>query len=113
MMETRVRVISEMDTEAFLASLKVLVTEEIADGVIEMEDGTTRAAGASTFRLGEGVPFRVVTQKYGKGIVEYSTPCDAQGKMYIEVDLAKPAREQGKTIDGYIGVAADALKDSS
>ena len=101
---------NEMDTEAFLASLKVLVTEEIADGVIEMEDGTTRAAGASTFRLGEGVPFRVVTQKYGKGIVEYSTPCDAQGKMYIEVDLTHPAREQGKTIDGYIGVAADALK---
>lgn len=102
---------NEMDTEAFLASLKVLVNSDIADGVIEMEDGTTRAAGATTFRAGEGVPFRVVTQKYGKGIVEYSNPCDAQGKMYIEVDLAKPAREQGKTIDGYIGVATDALKD--
>ena len=47
---------------------------------------------------------RVVTQKYGKGIVEYGNPCDANGKMYIELDLSKPTIEQGKTIDGYIGV---------
>ena len=64
---------NEMDTEAFLASLKV------------------------------------ITQKYGKGIVEYSSICDAEGKMYIELDMAKPVVQQGATIDGYIGVDAAAL----
>ncbi len=97
---------NEMDTEAFLASLKVLTTQDIADYV----DDDGKAAGASTFKMGEGIPFRVVTQKYGKGIVEYGNPCDAQGKMYIELDLAKPTREQGKTIDGYVGVAPESLK---
>lgn len=96
---------NEMDTETFLASLKVLAAEEIADHV----DDDGKPAGASSFKVGEGIPFRVVTQKYGKGIVEYGNPCDAQGKMYIELDLAKPTREQGKTIDGYIGVAPESL----
>ena len=96
---------NEMDTETFLASLKVLAAEEIADHV----DDDGKLAGASSFKVGEGIPFRVVTQKYGKGIVEYGNPCDAQGKMYIELDLAKPTREQGKTIDGYIGVAPESL----
>lgn len=96
---------NEMDTETFLASLKVLAAEEIADHV----DDDGKPAAASSFKVGEGIPFRVVTQKYGKGIVEYGNPCDAQGKMYIELDLAKPTREQGKTIDGYIGVAPESL----
>lgn len=96
---------NEMDTEAFLASLKVIAAEDIADG----NDADGNPMGASVFKVGEGIPFRVVTQKYGKGIVEYGNPCDANGKMYIEVDLAKPTVEQGKTIDGYIGVAPASL----
>ena len=63
-------------------------------------------SGTAAFAMLENVPFRVVTQKYGKGIVEYGTPCDAQGKMYIEVDLAKPANG---TEDGYTGVAPASL----
>lgn len=93
---------NEMDTEAFLASLKVIAMKDIKEGA---------DAATTCFKKYESIPFRVVTQKYGKGIVEYGSPCDAQGKMYIELDLAKPTREQGKTIDGYIGVAADALAD--
>ncbi len=93
---------NEMDTEAFLASLKVIAMKDIKEGASE---------ATTCFKKYESIPFRVVTQKYGKGIVEYGSPCDAQGKMYIELDLAKPTREQGKTIDGYIGVAADALAD--
>ena len=89
---------NEMDTEAFLASLKVIAKNEIES-----------VSGATAFRAGEAIPFRVVTQKYGKGIVEYSNPCDAEGKMYIELDLAKPSRVQGVTIDGYIGVNPTAL----
>ena len=97
---------NEMDTETSLASLKVLAAEAIAEGT----DADDKPMGTSAFQIGEGIPFRVVTQKYGKGIVEYGNPCDAQGKMYIELDLAKPTREQGKTIDGYIGVAPESLQ---
>ena len=93
---------NEMDTEAFLASLKVITKKEIAAQSVDetAENGVKTAA----FRKFESVPFRVVTQKYGKGIVEYGSACDAEGKMYIELDLAKPVVQQGGTIDGYIGV---------
>ena len=89
---------NEMDTEAFLASLKVITKYAIPS-----------VDGSASFKVGEAIPFRVVTQKYGKGIVEYSNPCDAEGKMYIELDLAKPCAVQGMTIDGYKGVAPEKL----
>ena len=91
---------NEMDTEAFLASLKVIAKEGFGD-----------ASKGSVFAAGEGIPFRIVTMKYGKGLVEYGNICDAQGKMYIELDLAKPCKEANKTIDGYIGVDAASVKD--
>ena len=94
---------NEMDTESFLASLKVITQKEIASATINNTSTTA-------FGKFESVPFRVVTQKYGKGIVEYSSICDAEGKMYIELDMAKPVIQQGATIDGYIGVDANALK---
>ena len=67
--------------------------------------------------------FRVVTQKYGKGIVEYGNNnatlvfpdsktgggqydnvCDAQGKIYLEVDLQVPVCITcGGSMDGYTG----------
>ena len=93
---------NEMDTEAFLASLKVITQKPIASATINN-------ASTTAFGKFESVPFRVVTQKYGKGIVEYSSICDAEGKMYIELDMAKPVIQQGATIDGYIGVNAAAL----
>ena len=93
---------NEMDTESFLASLKVITQKEIKSA--EINNASTTA-----FSKYESVPFRVVTQKYGKGIVEYSSICDAEGKMYIELDMAKPVIQQGATIDGYIGVAAAQL----
>ena len=95
---------NEMDTEAFLASLKVITQKEIKAGTVG--DGKVQTA---TFAKYESVPFRVVTQKYGKGIVEYGSACDAEGKMYIELDLAKPVVQQAGTIDGYIGVDAEQL----
>ena len=94
---------NEMDTEAFLASLKVMTKVAIAADA----DGVT-----TEFAQGENVPFRVVTQKYGKGIVEYG-PADANGVIYLEVDLAKPCRLQGKTIDGYIGIEAAQLEKNA
>ena len=91
---------NEMDTEAFLASLKVITSNAIAAAKIGADSATT----TTSFAKGEAVPFRVVTQKYGKGIVEYKGLCDAEGVIYLELDLSKPTLEQGKTIDGYIGI---------
>jgi hypothetical protein len=90
----------EMDTEEFLSSLQVKTS------------GST-----STFWN-----FNVVTQKYGKGIVEYgsnvttnfySTPkgnggsfydvCDAEGKIYLSVDTSVVAGIGTSTLDGYSG----------
>ncbi len=86
---------NEMDTEAFLASLKVINVNAIADA---------NNKGYATFAVNESVPFRVVTQKYGHGIVQYNDICDANGEMIIEVDLTKPCKQQGMTVNGYIGI---------
>ena len=93
---------NEMDTEAFLGSLKV-----VAKKAIESSDsGDTQF---SCFKAYEPVHFRCVTQRYGKGLVEYGQICDAQGKIYLELDLAKPVKKRGATIDGYIGVDPSVL----
>ena len=91
---------NEMDTEEFLASLKVITQVPFTAATAPGSETVKTAA----FRQFESVPFRVVTQKYGKGSVEYGAPCDADGKMYIELDLAKTVTQQAGTIDGYIGV---------
>jgi len=89
---------NEMDSEAFLASLKVICTKEIDGG----DDW-------SSFKAMESIPFRVVTQKYGTQLVDYGENiCDGEGKMYIELDLTKPCKKQGKTINGYIGINPEA-----
>ena len=96
---------NEMDTEGFLASLKVITTSAITSQPVEGASGVTTAS----FKKYEAVPFRVATQKYGKGIVEYGNACDAEGNMYLELDLAKPVVQQAGTIDGYVGVAPTAI----
>ena len=83
---------NEMDTEAFLASLKVVTKNDIP------------STEGSSFVANESLQFRVVTQKYGKGIVEYGNPCSAEGKILLEVDLTKPVKKQQATVDGYVGV---------
>ena len=85
---------NEMDTEAFLASLTVVANGTISD-----------PANQVIYNSGDSMPFRVVTQKYGKGIVNYGDICDANGKMYIEVDLTHPTCVTcgTNTFDGYIG----------
>jgi len=86
----------QMDTESFLASFKVVNGDK---KIVDKDGNTVIEAGAS-------IPFRLVTQKYGKGIVQYQEVCDAVGKMYIELDLSAPvANDQTITSDGYIGAA--------
>ena len=98
---------NEMDTESFLASLKVVTNADVKG----TEDGDF-----ATFKAGEQIPFRVMTQKYGAGMVDYfnegpdKNPCDINGKMYIELDLTKPAKKQGSSINGYVGISAAAAK---
>jgi len=86
---------NEMDTEAFLASLKVTSVS----GLTDADSKVIVAAGGQ-------VPFRLVTQKYGKGIVEYGDTVDTTGALFIEVDLTKPVDSNGtSTFDGYVGAA--------
>ena len=91
---------NEMDTEAFLASLKVIASKAI----------TKSTGDFTTFAANENIQFRVVTQKYGDQLVNWnqqpdtSVVSDPNGNMYIELDLTKPASKQGLSLDGYIGV---------
>ena len=84
---------NEMDTEAFLASLKVVAAKALS--------GTT-ASGQTSIAQGAEVPFHIVTQKYGKGIVERSSVTDSAGAMYIELDLTNPVANSA--YDGFGGV---------
>lgn len=90
----------EMDTEAFLASLHIVTTKEIES-----------VSGTSCFAKFEPVRFRAIAQQYGKGLVQYGDICDEEGKIVLELDLAKPTDLEGKkTIDGYIGVDKDQIQ---
>ena len=88
---------NEMDSEEFLASLAVgsLVTFRDKDGQV-------------IYNVNDEVPARVVTQRYGKGIVDYGDICNADGRMYIEVDLTHPKciTCSDGTFDGYIGATS-------
>jgi len=95
-----------MDTESFLSGLQVL-------GVAG--NATTSANTANPYL------FRVVTQKYGKGIVQYGADnpltfpgsktgggtfydvCDSVGHIYLEVDLQVPIAIGQTSLDGYTG----------
>ena len=84
---------NQMDTESFLASLIIVSTSAITD-----QDGET------IIPAGGSIPFRIVTQKYGKGIVEYDDICDAAGVIYLDADLTHPVAADGtSTFDGYVG----------
>jgi hypothetical protein len=97
----------EMDTESFLSDLRII-------GVVS---NATTSANTQTPYL-----FRVVTQQYGKGIVNYGSNttttwsatgdgnggtffniCSPTGIIYLEVDLTTPANFSSNSLDGYSG----------
>ena len=95
----------EMDNEAFLSDLQVNA----------VSTGAFSGLGTSD------VLFRVVTQKYGKGIVQYGTQssttwsstgnggsydniCSQDGIIYLEVDCQVPCSIGANSIDGYSGL---------
>jgi hypothetical protein len=103
---------NEYDTESFLSDL--VIVKDSGLGI-----ATTSPCTVSTGPL----LFRVVTQKYGQGIVTpnynqataafssqgnggvYNDVCDVNGCIYLEVDLSCPACPTcgSDTIDGYTG----------
>lgn len=95
-----------MDTESFMASLHVLSSNAILD-----KDGNTIIAA------GKEVPFRLVTQQYGKGIVDYTSLTDTSGTLYVELDLRHPVGTSAgviggagtSTYDGYVGASASTV----
>jgi hypothetical protein len=105
---------NEMDSEAFLSDLHIVANRPAF------------SAQTTCASLTGSLPFRVVTQQYGKGIVQYGTNrtatypgstttggnggtyydiCSAEGKIYLEVDLQCPvcATCGSDTLDGYSG----------
>jgi hypothetical protein len=88
---------NEMDTEAFLASLTIT-----SDAAILDPDGNTIIAEGGT------IPFRLVAQKYGRGIVNYGNDiCTADGCLLVELDLTHPAciSCDSSNFDGYVGAS--------
>jgi hypothetical protein len=107
---------NEQDTETFLSDLHI-----IADSGFDV---ATDCLDTATNPL----PFRVVTQKYGKGIVNYGAQgntswattgnggkyndiCTANGCIILEIDLQCPvcATCGADSLDGYTGGTVTAL----
>jgi hypothetical protein len=102
-----------MDNESFLSDLKIT----------PVTTGNNAAFSGAASQIGSSMLFRVVTQKYGKGIVQYgmnndslSFPnsktgggsydnlCDGEGKIYLEIDLQVPCTVGANSLDGYSGL---------
>ena len=98
-----------VDNESFLSDLTI--------------NAVTTAGGAFSGAGSGNLLFRIVTQKYGKGIVEYGSQtqttfgsnntanggiydniCDATGTIYVEVDLQVPCSIGASSLDGYSGL---------
>ena len=90
---------NEQDTEEFLASLAITNTADTVCCDAQNPVTTVNAAGTP-------ILFRVVTQKYGFGIVDRADTCDANGDIYLELDLSCPACITCTSTDGYVGVTA-------
>jgi hypothetical protein len=111
---------SEMDTESFLSDLKIIATSSFS--------ASSTPCNVLTGATGNYLPllFRVVTQQYGRGIVNpnyerrqttfptgtypgnggtYDSVCDVNGCILLEVDLSCPvcADCDATSLDGYTG----------
>jgi hypothetical protein len=98
---------SPMDTESFLASIHVIANAAISD-----------PSGNVIIAINKEVPFRLVTQQYGKGIVGNRSTAltDATGTLYLALDISHPVGTTASstvpavagtaTFDGYVGSSA-------
>jgi hypothetical protein len=102
---------SEIDSETFLSDLRIIAST-----------GLSAATTTCLNLTSNPLPFRVVTQQYGKGIVSptytptkttwpngnsgtYNDICNQDGCIYLEVDLQCPVCTDCTTdsLDGYTG----------
>ena len=99
---------NQQDTEDFLGSLIMINsagsynccdTDASSAEVHGTDHGTTYAQSASML-------YRVVTQKYGFGIVDRTDVCDSMGSIFLEIDLSCPACITCSSVDGYVGSSA-------
>jgi hypothetical protein len=108
---------NEMDSESFLSDLKIFTN------LSAFSASTSPCNNISSNGVAIPLLFRVVTQQYGKGIVQYGTTTqttwptdgnggsfkdncvDASGCIYLEVDLSCPvcADCSSDSLDGYTG----------
>ena len=95
---------NEQDSEEFLASLRLTNDEQIR--CCDNDDSTSGWQGTVTYAADANMLFRVVTQKYGFGIVDRADTCDSAGNIYLEVDLSCPACISCNSVDGYVGSTA-------
>ena len=93
-----------MDTESFLASLDVK-TGRAYDCCT-----TDHSVATEAYASGVLVPFRLVTQKYGRGIVDRDDVCDSTGAIYVEADISCVACIACDSPDGYIGASASTIE---
>ena len=99
---------NEQDTEEFLASLTMSTNHPWHC----CSQGGVASASTLVFAAGYPILFRVVTQKYGVGIVDRTDVCDSMGKVYVELDTSCPAcigcddSSALTSIDGYVGSSA-------
>ena len=110
---------NEMDSEAFLSDLHIIARSGFS-------------AQTTCASVTGSLPFRVVTQQYGKGIVQYGQNqttsfagtgnggsyydiCNASGKIYLEIDLQCPvcATCGAETLDGYSGTTVFAANSAT
>ena len=121
---------NEIDTETFLSDLKIVANlDQLSAGnQCPNLDPITPLSTLSAPLL-----FRVVTQIYGKGIVQptstttptiwsstgnggsYNDICSQDGCIFLEVDLSCPACADcgATTLDGYTGTTIEDIGDNS
>jgi hypothetical protein len=103
---------TEQDSEDFLSSLSFTSQHGIhCCDVAGVAGSAALSAGTLAYAAGYPILFRVVTQKYGAGIVDRADVCDSLGKIYVELDLSCPgcigcnsaSTSTQQTLDGYVG----------
>jgi hypothetical protein len=121
---------SEMDTESFLSDLKIIATPSFS--------AASTPCNVLTGATGNYLPllFRVVTQQYGRGIVNpnynnvttnwpsganpgnggtFQSVCNVNGCILLEVDLSCPvcADCNAQSLDGYTGTTVYSASSGS
>jgi len=127
---------NEVDTETFLSDLRIVANLDVFSASTNcIKSAATINYGQDCAAVTVSAPllFRVVTQIYGKGIVQptsstqytqfpstgnggaFNQICDQTGCIYLEVDLSCPACQDcgAETLDGYTGTTITDISNNS